>query len=98
MPEGVMGFIDIDSHVWECADTWSHFDPKERIYGPPDDQHADWLVEGISKDVNFIMRDGMYQIYSDGTLDLTDVAARVRQMDELGVDVQICHSNLACRA
>ena len=29
-----MGFIDSDSHVLECEDTWDCIDPSEREYRP----------------------------------------------------------------
>ncbi|MGE0384931.1 MAG: amidohydrolase family protein [Gammaproteobacteria bacterium] len=86
-----MAYVDADAHVFECRDTWQHFDPAERHYGPPEDA-ATWQVEDFTVDPELVPRVGDYQVYPEGTQDLRNVPARLAEMDRMQVDVQIVFS------
>jgi predicted TIM-barrel fold metal-dependent hydrolase len=84
-----MGYIDADSHVVECEHTWDFFDPAERDYRPRMDGGF-WAVEDLC--VQWPSPKVLRQIdgvYPDGAVDLRDPPARIRYMDDLGVDVQV---------
>lgn len=87
-----MGYVDSDTHVREVVETWSYCDATERQYAPI-------LVEGrwqvgstptrwgpFNPDVT---PEGYHELFPRGSVDLCDARARIRRMDELGVDVQI---------
>ena len=86
-----MGYVDADAHVFENSQTWTYFDPSEREYAPVKGS-AFWQVEDFSVQPDLIPREGDYQVYPDGTQDLQDVGARIAQMDEMLVDVQVIFS------
>lgn len=87
-----MGYVDADAHVFECRETWSHFDPGERHYAPAADV-AVWQVEDFTVFLTDFARTGDYLIYPEGAQTLRDVPARVAHMDEMQVDVQVCFSS-----
>ena len=88
-----MGYIDTDTHVIESAATWEYLDPADRSLtptpivtdtpgGPP---RKLWLIDNLT-----YSRDGRPAPgYPPGTGNLDDVPARLREMDELGVETQI---------
>lgn len=94
-----MGYIDADCHGIETRrETWKHFDPSERHYGPP--EKGLWTVENAVFDVDHEARETdpavfarLKQHYPDGSRDLSNIPARLAVMDQLGVDVQVCYSN-----
>ncbi|MDE3074775.1 MAG: amidohydrolase [Chloroflexota bacterium] len=96
-----MAVIDADTHVHENDDTWAYLDESERRYRPEKGEttgHDDgspigyWLVDGVSR-IRAIRKDN--QTYTTaGTRELTDVDARVRFMDQMGVDVQVIYPTL----
>ena len=82
-----MGYIDCDTHVIETATTWDHFDPGERHFSPM--MNGDlWTVED-----NFMEWPGpMMRKWRDVVFpgcDLADPHARLRYMDDFGVDVHV---------
>jgi predicted TIM-barrel fold metal-dependent hydrolase len=102
-----MGFVDADAHGIETGRrTWEYFDPNEREYAPPSE--GPWFFEGSiqrfgtfddlrpdrppeSEAARASLNFGQ-SFYPPGTRDLSDVPARLRHMDELGADVQVCYS------
>jgi predicted TIM-barrel fold metal-dependent hydrolase len=82
-----VGYIDCDTHVIESNETWEHCDPAERDLMPMM-AGDNWTVED-----HFMQWPGpMMRQWRDAVFpgcDLVDVAARMRFMDEFGVDVQI---------
>lgn len=97
--------VDCDAHIWETDATWSHLRPSEQAYRPEvyetmtasgvrkrvfmgrgwQMQHGETLVDDSSRP------ETERELYPAGVRTLTDVPARLRTMDEAGVDVQICH-------
>jgi hypothetical protein len=84
--------IDADAHVLETEKTWEYMEGAERkfrpqVVGPNDGSSTDeyWLVDGtlrlksrnVGKNTPMVSRE------------LRDVNARLKHMDELGVDVQV---------
>ncbi len=102
-----MGFIDADAHGIETGRlTWQYFDPSEREYAPP--AEGPWFFEGAvhrlgvfddirpdrnpASEVLRTTHEFGQDFYPPGTRDLSDIPARLRHMDELGADAQICYS------
>jgi predicted TIM-barrel fold metal-dependent hydrolase len=96
-----VGYIDVDTHVRETEETWSYLRPHEEQYRPLLAEIAGgskvpvqfWLIQ----DQRTSKIDGLAPTYTEedrtqhppGTKGLHDIPARLRAMDELGVDVQI---------
>jgi uncharacterized protein len=97
-----MPVIDADTHVDETEDTWEFLQPDELALKPatqtpenPDPSRPAsryWLIDG-KRQLRFIRSDK-----TTGTTvqarELMDVQARLRQMDELEVDVQVMYPTL----
>jgi predicted TIM-barrel fold metal-dependent hydrolase len=97
-----VGFIDVDTHVIECEDTWDCMEPADRQYRPvPVEVPAgvggnrlakqmyligETLVRRFPTDVRGA---GFGAEYSGEVSHLRDPAVRLRKMDALGIDVQI---------
>lgn len=86
-----MAYIDADAHVFECRETWNHFDPGEREYAPSAGETA-WQVEDFTVNPDYVPRDDDYALYPEGTQNLTDIPGRLAHMDEMQVDVQVLFS------
>ena len=100
-----MAVIDADTHVDECEDTWQYMDGNDAAFRPvtlnPTSELEGPVARGYSR---FWMIDGQLQVRRirddkrTGTViearELHDVAARVRHMDELGVDVHVMYPTL----
>jgi predicted TIM-barrel fold metal-dependent hydrolase len=98
-----VGFIDCDTHVLECDDTWDYFDPSEREYkpitielphieGPGAESRRQYFVIGDTISRKFAGAGqtwGIGKEYKPEASYLTDPSVRLREMDLLGVDVQI---------
>ena len=83
-----MGHIDCDTHVVENQRTWDYLDPDERDLRPRT-VNGFWRVEDLHYWTNAVIDDTHRKTFSSGSVDLTDPGARIRRMDELGVDVHV---------
>jgi predicted TIM-barrel fold metal-dependent hydrolase len=98
--EAKLGYIDTDTHVLECEESWDYLDPSERKYrpvnveaenpsgGPPRQMYliGDTFCRKFPTDGRGA---GVGFEYSAEISHLHDPALRVKKMDALGVDVQI---------
>lgn len=98
-----MKIIDADAHVDETDATWDFLEPEHAKLRPITAVAVeDAASAGIAK--NFLrywnidgrmrlrrMRDDVRTGTTEATRELKDVPARLRQMDELGVDVQVLY-------
>ena len=102
-----MPIVDADTHVDENDDTWSFLLPEHERYRPltvvPPDGYVDpalapkgynrfWSIDGALRIRR--NRDDVRTGTTVETRELTDVAARLRDMDALGVDVQVMYPTL----
>jgi uncharacterized protein len=101
-----MGFIDSDTHVLECEETWDYFDPSEREFrpitleypaaeGPGAQSRKQYYVIGDTVTRRFAPNGqtwGYGKDYLPEASYLRDASVRLREMDELGIDVQILFS------
>jgi len=101
-----MRIVDADTHVDECDDTWRYMAASEARYKPitvtPMEEMAPgraapgytryWLIDGQLhlRRIRDDRRTGTTEV----TRELKDVDARVRHMDELGVDLQVIYPTL----
>jgi predicted TIM-barrel fold metal-dependent hydrolase len=102
-------FIDADTHVDECDDTWSYMPESSRNFTPRSlefsiDEIPEWLSPNRSSGsgyYRFWFINGQlfpHRVRSDErtgttqkTRELLDVSARLRDMDELGVQTQVVY-------
>jgi hypothetical protein len=97
-----MGFIDVDTHVLECEDTWDCMDPADRQYRPvPVEVPAGTAGNRFAKQMYLIgdtlvrrfptdgRAAGFGAEYSGELSHLWDPSLRLKKMDALGIDVQI---------
>jgi predicted TIM-barrel fold metal-dependent hydrolase len=91
-----MGTIDADAHVIESERTWDYIeDPRLRprlirADDPLGRESEWWLVDGMvrSKQIN------VGQETTVETREMVDIAARLRHMDALGIDVQVLYPTI----
>lgn len=98
-----MPVVDADAHVDETEETWAYIDEAYRKYTPstvmqasasdggtqPRGYNRFWFVDG-----RFLVRrvrDDERTRTTVETRELLDVEARLRHMDELGIDIQVCY-------
>ena len=96
-----MHIVDADAHVLECEATWSYLSKSEAAFEPVvvraakknDAEEEFWLLDGIllPKSQN------MGIDTPRESRELTDVAARLRHMDQLGIDIQVIYPTLFLR-
>lgn len=96
-----MAVIDSDAHVLETEHTWDYLLESERAFRPrivptPDDPGSggeSWLVDGtyIGKARN------VGHDTSRESREMADIEARLKHMDELGVDVQVLYPTIFLR-
>lgn len=93
-----MPIIDADAHVIETDRTWEYMDESERQLKPvtvrptggPAAGGAYWLIDGRVRS-----REGnVGKIFPKESRELLDVSARLRHMDELGVDIQVLYPSM----
>ncbi|HUE08181.1 MAG TPA: amidohydrolase family protein [Acidimicrobiales bacterium] len=101
-----MGYIDCDAHVWETDETWDYLQAGEEQFRPAVAEVASatdlpfrfWLVQDqrvLRNDGdNPHLSDAQRALFPEGTKNLKDVPARLREMDRLGVDVQVLFPSL----
>lgn len=97
-----MPVIDSDTHVDETQDTWEHMLAEDLAFKPymafppnPDPNRPMtryWMIDG--KRQLRIPRDDKRTGTTVETRELLDVSARLRAMDELGIDVQVMYPTL----
>jgi predicted TIM-barrel fold metal-dependent hydrolase len=94
-----MAVIDADTHVDETEATWEYIQPGEEQYKPygaepanPDPNRRPtryWMIDGRRQ--MRITRDDAKTQTTTAMRELLDVPARLRKMDELGVDVHVIY-------
>ncbi len=82
-----MGYVDCDTHIIETATTWDYMDPGEEHFRPMINGSR-WNVEDLEMDWPTPMARKWQDVVFSGT-DLVDIKARLRHMDDFGVDVQV---------
>ena len=104
-----MATIDADAHIFESQATWSYIADKdeahkpvlvmtdsvdeEKLKGPGGNvlaRPSRWLIAGQAYHALTVDAAG----YPKGTQNLDDPDARIAQMDELGLYVQVIHPTL----
>jgi predicted TIM-barrel fold metal-dependent hydrolase len=90
-----MQAIDADTHVDENDETWSYMSRSEQRYRPvlirvPGQKHAHWVYDGMLRQRT--IRDDQKDGTTAETRELLDIAARLRDMDRMGVSTQIVYS------
>jgi predicted TIM-barrel fold metal-dependent hydrolase len=109
--EIIMGAVDADAHVIECRDTFKYIDAKDERFKPlvvvqeaePDDRQVLANDGGYQK--RFWVIDGRLQpmegnIGSNTTAEsreMRSIDARLKHMDELGIDVQVLYPTVFLR-
>ena len=101
-----MPIIDADTHIDENEDTWAYIEEAFQSLAPVTvtRQGVDgdavgtryWMVDGQLR--RRPTRDDKRTGTVAATRDLADVAARLRHMDELGVDIQVIYPSFFLRA
>jgi predicted TIM-barrel fold metal-dependent hydrolase len=87
----LMGYIDCDTHVIEPAQTWDYFDPDERRFRPIINDGY-WTVEDhVVQWPGPLMRQWNGPVFPG--CDLVDIDARLRYMDDFGVDAQMMYTS-----
>ena len=82
-----MGYVDCDTHVIETAKTWDYMDPGEERFRPMINGSR-WNVEDLEMDWPTPMARKWQDVVFSGT-DLVDIEARLKHMDDFGVDLQV---------
>lgn len=92
-----MPVIDADAHVIETDRTWEFLDEAEQAFKPvtvsptgESDGRRYWLIDGRVRG-----RDGnVGKLFPRESRELLDVSARLRHMDELGIDIQVLYPSM----
>lgn len=97
-----MPIIDADTHVDETEDTWTYMQETEEEFRPttgyPSRQNPSgppmryWIIDG-KRQIRFIRSDEQTRSTVE-TRELMDVDARLRDMDRMGVEVQVMYPTL----
>jgi uncharacterized protein len=96
-----MPTIDADAHVLETERTWEYMDRSKADYRPRivrtetpfRGQNEWWLVDGQLRQ----KQTNVGQDASAEAREMADVAARLRHMDELGIDIQVLYPTIFIR-
>src|SRR5713226_8129916 len=92
-----MPTIDADTHVIESEQTWNFMDDSEAKFRPllvsPQDGKQFWLIDGRI----FSTRVNINKNIPADTLEMRNLEARLRHMDQLGIDVQVLYPSLFLR-
>jgi predicted TIM-barrel fold metal-dependent hydrolase len=100
-----MPIIDSDAHVIETEHTWDYMDESEQAYRPRTVIPRDPPPPGTRGGREFWIIDGKLEPRRQNvgldtpqeSREMDDVAARIRHMDELEVDVQVLYPSLFLR-
>ena len=98
-----MPIIDADTHVDETEDTWAYMEETEQEFRPitsyPQEQDPTrppmryWIIDG-KRHLRFVRSDEQTKTTVE-TRELIDVDARLRDMDRMGVEVQVMYPTLS---
>ena len=96
-----MHIVDADAHVLECHGTWSYLSKAEAAFEPVAVNAA--MKSGAAEE--FWLLDGRFLPKSQNmaidtpreSRELTDVQARLRHMDRLGIDIQVIYPTVFLR-
>ena len=96
-----MPTIDADAHVLESERTWDYMSESERLFRPQIVSPSN----GEGSGAEFWLIDGRVQLRSQNvgretpkaSREMEDIAARIRHMDELEVDVQVLYPTVFLR-
>ncbi|HVB04760.1 MAG TPA: amidohydrolase family protein [Acidimicrobiales bacterium] len=96
-----MATIDSDAHVVECEETWSFIDGEDKAFTPalvevPGGGRSGgsfWVIDGR------LIRTGPVSETDaiKAVREMTDVPARLKQMDEIGTDLQVIYPTVFLR-
>lgn len=86
-----MGYIDSDTHVVETAETWDYLDPGERPFRPTITGDYWTVGDHVVQWPGPMMRQWSGPVFP--ACDLVDIDARLRYMDDFGVDVQMLYTS-----
>lgn len=102
--------IDADAHVIETERTWDYLDPDDRKYrpvlvAPRDSKRQHWLIDGKIRGFRFptltemdlaerARRTGRSAQTPQAAREMEDIDLRLRDMDRLGIDVQVLHNTI----
>jgi predicted TIM-barrel fold metal-dependent hydrolase len=92
-----MPAIDADAHVIETERTWEYMDPSDSKYRPVtisrnNGREEFWLIDG-----NHIPKDNTNETLPEESREMIGIEARLRHMDELGIDVQVVYPTVFIR-
>ena len=92
-----MPTIDADAHVLETEQTWEYMDGSDKKYRPKlvgstegDSKDEYWLVDGTLR----LKSGNVGRNTPQASREMRDVAARLKHMDELKVDIQVLYPTL----
>jgi predicted TIM-barrel fold metal-dependent hydrolase len=93
-----MTVIDCDAHVHECEHTWDFMDPADAAFRPQvvKKQNDDGTTREFWSFGGSLRPKGgnVGKITPAPARELTDIDLRLHQMDQLGVDIQVCYPSL----
>ena len=104
-----MPVIDADAHVIETERSWEFMDPADAgarpVLAAPDDDPGTlhWVIDDLPRRrANLVRGDNKYRSLPRGrntavpeeAREMADLEARIRHMDQLGIDVQVLHNTL----
>ncbi len=98
--------IDSDAHVLENAQTWEYLDPADRKYRPqlvdlPQalPQPQAWVIPStVGGSQSFVWPiPPRSEVSEPESCELRDVDARIKLLDQAGIDIQVLHSTMFLR-
>ncbi len=108
-----MPVIDADAHVIETERSWEFMDPADEgarpVLAAPDDEPGTlhWVIDELPRRrANLVRGDSRHRPLPRGrntavpeeAREMADLEARIRHMDQLGIDVQVLHNTLFIEA
>jgi predicted TIM-barrel fold metal-dependent hydrolase len=86
-----MGYIDCDTHVVETPRTWDYLEPGEREFRPLMNDGYWTVGDHVVQWPGPMMKQWSGPVFP--ACDLVDIDARLRYMDDFGVDVQMLYTS-----